>query len=88
MITKAIKKNVGDSARDVVGYITITKYIENNYNVGENFKRFVKMALNKAVEEKALVQVRNSFRLSSKSKKRTTRSASPATRSSKKVPKN
>lgn len=85
MIKKAIKANVGEGERDVVGYVTITKYIAANYSVGSNFKRFVKMALKKAVEEKLLVQVRNSFRLSSKAKKRSSstsrsRSKSPAPR--------
>jgi len=81
MIKKAIRTNGDKEGHTLVSFQAILKYIQANYDVSEQARRYLKIAVNKGVEEKVLVQSRASFRLSkskkSKSKSRS-RSKSPA----------
>jgi len=53
-----------------VSFQQILKYIQTNYKVSERARRYLKIALNKGVAEKYFVQLRASYRLSSKTSKR------------------
>jgi hypothetical protein len=62
MIARAIK----DTPEKLVSGYKISKYIHENFAVGESFQRYLKKALKTGVENKELVQIKGSYRLSAK----------------------
>jgi len=78
MILKALK-NLGGR---VSSGIAIAKYIEANYPVSDTFKRYLRVALRKGVDNGDLIQIRNSYKLGTVTKEvETKRKSRTSTRS-------
>jgi len=73
MIKKVLKAN----SPHLMSVYSIASFIRENYDVPENFKRYLRQALKRMEEnEKTLIRTRASYRLSAKANKRRSRSRS------------
>jgi len=74
MIRRAIRANEGR----LTSLAAIASFITNTFTVPEAFRRFLRNALKRLEENKTLIKVRASYKLSKAKKKRSSRSKSPA----------